>query len=286
MPAARGTCHTGMIEMNLLWLRSGVTILLAALCTFAQATLVFAINEGVTYRVPADEIRARYAAIAADLSKLLRQPVQIEPVGPYPLLRKGLADKAYDIAMVHPAHLSIQAIKNSGYKLIAVTKGFQQYSANFLVNADSPLKTLADLKGLKLGAPDEDSITSWMVRATLRDALGDASQVSYVYTRYQDAVPFFIENSLTPAGATAAGSVIKAWQAKGGKVLAKSKAVPIKHIIVSPTLPADLAEKLRDYLLALDASDEGKKKLEPTKYTGFATHDEADMLAIGKWLGL
>ncbi len=272
--------------MNLLWLRSGIAVLLTLLCSFAQATLVFAINEGVTYRVPADEIRARYAAIAADLSKLLRQPVHIEPVGPYPLLRKGLADKAYDIAMVHPAHLSIQAIKNSGYKLIAVTKGFQQYSANFLVNADSPLKSLADLKGLKLGAPDEDSITSWMVRATLRDALGDASQVSYVYTRYQDAVPFFIENSLTPAGATAAGGVIKAWEAKGGKVLAKSKPVPIKHIIVSPTLPADMADKLRDYLLALDASEEGKKKLEPTKYTGFVAYDEAAMLAIGKWLGL
>jgi phosphonate transport system substrate-binding protein len=272
--------------MKLLCLRSTVAVLLTTLASFAQATLVFAINEGVTYRVPAEEIRARYTAIAADLSKLLRQPVQIEPVGPYPVLRKGLADKAYDIAMVHPAHLSIQAMKNSGYKLIAVTKGYQQYSANFLVNADSPLKSLADLKGRKLGAPDEDSITSWMVRATLRDALGDSGQVSYVYTRYQDAVPFFVENSLTPAGATAAGSVIKAWEAKGGKVLAKSKPVPIKHIIVSPNLPPELADKVREYLLALDTTEDGKKKLEPTKYSGFAAHDEAAMLAIGKWLGL
>jgi phosphonate transport system substrate-binding protein len=269
---------------------SGVRAALAGLLTLAasvaQATLVFAINEGVTYRVPNDEIRAKYAMIAADLGKLLKQPVSIEPVGAYPTLRKGLAEKAYDIAMVHPAHLSIEAMKNSGYKLLVVTKGFQQYSANFLVNANSPLKSLADLKGRKLGAPDEDSITSWMVRATLRDALGDANQVSYVYTRYQDAVPFFVENSLTPAGATAAGSVIKAWEAKGGRVLAKSKPVPIKHIIVSPNLPPELADKLRDYLLALDATEDGKKKLEPTKYSGFAAHDEAAMLAIGKWLGL
>jgi phosphonate transport system substrate-binding protein len=271
--------------MNLI-VRSVVALALSALCSLAQATLVFAINEGVTYRVPAEEIRARYAGIAADLSRILRQPVQIEPIGAYPLLRKGLADKAYDIAMVHPAHLSIQAMKNSGYKLVAVTKGFQQYSANFLVNADSPIKSINDLKGRKLGAPDEDSITSWMVRATLRDALGDSGLVSYVYTRYQDAVPFFVENSLTPAGATAAGAVIKSWEAKGGKVLLKSKAVPIKHIIVSPNLPADMAVKVRDYLLSLDSSDEGRKKLEPTKYTGFAAYDEAEMLAIGKWLGL
>ena len=139
--------------MKLNGFRTGIAVLLATLSSFAQAALVFAINEGVTYRVPNDEIRAKYAAIAADLGKLLKQPVQIEPVGSYPVLRKGLADKAYDIAMVHPAHLSIQAIKESGYKLVAVTKGFQEYSANFLVNANSPLTSLADLKGRKLGAP-------------------------------------------------------------------------------------------------------------------------------------
>ena len=272
--------------MKLNWVRGAMTGLLALAASLAQANLVFAINEGVTYRVPNDEIRAKYAMIAADLSKLLKQPVSIEPIGAYPTLRKGLAEKAYDIAMVHPAHLSIEAIKKSGYKLVAVTKGYQEYSANFLVKADSPLKSLADLKGSKLGAPDEDSITSWMVRATVRDALGSANQVTYLYTRYQDAVPFFVENNFTPSGATAAGAVIKAWQAGGGKVLAKSRPVPIKHIIASPNLAPDLVEKLRDYLLALDTTEEGRKKLEPTKYSGFARYDEAAMLSIGTWLGL
>lgn len=272
--------------MNIPYLRVGASLMLAASCSLAQADLVFAVNEGVTYRVPNEEIRARYAAIAADLGKLLKQPVQIEPVADYPSLRKGLADKAYDLALVHPAHLSIEAIKKSDYKLLAVTKGFQDYKANFLVASDSPLKSLADLKGRKLGAPDEDSITSWMVRATIRDQVGDAKQVSYVYTRYQDAVPFFVENSLTPAGATASNAVIKAWKDKGGKVLATSKAVPIKHVIASPKLSAEQAQAVREYLLALDASDDGRKKLEPTKWKGFAAYDNAEMMALGSWLGL
>lgn len=248
--------------------------------------LVFAINEGVTYRVPAEEIRAKYALIAADLSKLLQQTVQIEPIGDYPSLRRGLADKTYDLAMVHPAHLSIGAIKQSGYKLVVVTKGFTGYAASFMVKADSPLKSLTDLKGMRLGAPDEDSITSWMVRATLRDALGDPKQVSFSYTRYQDAVPFFVENNLTHAGASASSAVVKDWVAKGGRVLAKSKAVPIKHVIASTALPAEQVEKVREYLLSLDASDEGKKKLAPTKYQGFERYDEAALLELGTWLGL
>lgn len=252
----------------------------------AHAELVFAINEGVTYRVPNEEIRARYAAVAADLGKLLGQPVAIEPVADYPTLRRGLADKTYDLAMVHPAHVSIEAMRKPGYKLLVVTKGWQDYTARFLVRADSPLKSLADLKGQRLGAPDEDSITAWMVRATLRDAIGGANNATLTYTRYQDAVPFFVENRLTVSGATASNGVVKAWQEKGGKVLASSKAVPIKHVIASPKLTAQQAELVREYLLALDTSEEGKKKLAPTKFQGFMRYDNAAMLALGAWLGV
>ncbi len=272
--------------MKLNFRRCGVALLLTAMSTLSHA-LVFAVNEGVTYRVPNEEIRLKYAAIAADLAKLLHQPVTIEPIAGYPQLRQGLADKAYDLAMVHPAHLSIVAIKHSGYRLVAVTKGFQEYTADFLVRADSPLKSLADLKGHRIGAPDEDSITAWMMRATLRDALGaDASKVGFVYTRYQDAVPFFVENNLTPSGVTAASSVIKAWLAKGGKVLARSRPVPIKHIIASPTMSTEDVNLVRDYLLGLDSTEEGRKKLAATKWKGFAAYDPAALMAIGTWLGL
>jgi phosphonate transport system substrate-binding protein len=259
---------------------------LAALAPSVHA-LVFAVNEGVTYRVPNEQIAARYAAIAADLSRLLKQPVTVEPVADYPSLRRGLAERSYDLAMVHPAHLSIVAIKRSGYRLVAVTKGYTEYRASFLVRADSPLRSLADLKGRRLGAPDEDSITAWMVRAVLRDALGrDAGTVATTYTRYQDAVPFFVENRLTHAGASASTAVVKAWEAQGGKLLARSRPVPIKHVLASPALDAEALQRVRDYLLSLDESEDGRRKLEPLKYTGFAPYDEAELMKIGAWLGL
>ena len=273
--------------------RAACVILLAALfsgAAMAAPPLVFAVNEGVTYRVPSEEIRGRYAAIAVDLSKILKQPVTIEPIGDYNTLRKGLADKSFDLAMVHPAHVSIQAIKQSGYRLVAVTKGYQNYTAQLLARSDSPLAALTDLKGRTLGAPDEDSITAVMVRATLRDAqveLGAApQQLRMTYTRYQDAVPFFVENKLTAAGATASNAIVKAWVAGGGKVIGKSRAVPIKHIIASPKLTEEQLASVREYLTSLDASDEGRKKLTLTKYTGFERYDEAALLALGTWLGL
>ncbi|OYU25924.1 MAG: phosphate ABC transporter substrate-binding protein [Burkholderiales bacterium PBB2] len=261
-------------------------LLTSVLCAPAWAAhaLSFAVNEGVSYRVPLSEIRSRYEGIAADLSKLLRQPVTIEPIGDYPTLRQGLADKRWELALVHPAHISIAAIRDQGYSLLAVTKGFTGYKASFLVRSDSTLKSLAELKGQRLGAPDEDSITSMMVRATLRDNGVVPKQMEITYTRYQDAVPFFVENRLTHAGATASNALVKDWQEKGGKVLAASKAVPIKHIIASPQLSAEQVEKVRAYFLALDSSEDGRKKLEPTKWKGFEAYDQAALLKLGVWL--
>ena len=252
----------------------------------AAHAFTLAINEGVTYRVGNDEIRARYAAIAADLTKIVGQPVKVEPVSDYPTLRKGLAEKKYDLALVHPAHISIGAMKSSGYQLVAVTKGFENYSARFLVRADSPLKTLADLRGRKLGAPDEDSITSWMVRATMRDVLGGVDKVTMTYTRYQDAVPFMVEHTFTQSGATASGAVVKQWEAAGGKVLAQSRPVPIKHIIAGPAVPPDVADKLREYFVGLDSTEAGRKKLEALKVQGYRAFDAAALMALGAWLGL
>lgn len=275
------------MEWFRLWVKQagvvlGVTALLAG--GSAVQALSFAVNEGVTYRVSNAEIAARYAGMAADLSKLLQQPVTIEPVSDYKSLRQGLAEKRWELALVHPAHVSIQAMRNSGYRLVAVTKGFTDYKAGFMVRADAPWTQLTDLRGQHLGAPDEDSITSVMLRATLRDLKMSAPQVRITYTRYQDAVPFFVENYLTHAGVTASGAVLKAWQAKGGKILGYTRPVPIKHVIASPSLSAEQFEKVQSYLTALDASEEGRKKLEPTKWKGFARFEQAEMMKLGEWL--
>jgi len=262
-----------------------VGALAVSLATASQA-LVFAVNEGVTYKVSPVEIQARYAGIAADLTKLLNEKVTIEPVGEYRTLRTGLAEQRWDLVLVHPAHISIAALKSHEYQLVAVTKGFTGYKASFLVRADSDLKSLSEVQKLRLGAPDEDSITSVMVRATLRDQGVDASKMAITYTRYQDAVPFFLDNQLTHLGATASSAVVKAWQDKGGKVLTASKPVPIKHVLASSKLGSDKIEKIKNYLLNLDASDAGRKSLEPTKWKGFEAYDQAQMLKLGEWLGI
>lgn len=273
-------------NMNFFQLISALVLTLSAAHSIAQdAPLVFAVNEGVTYRVNPVATIERFRGLSEDLSKLLKRPVKIQPVTDYKELAIGLGEQRYDLAYVHPAHHSIRAITKSGYSLIAVTKGFTEYRASFLVRGDSQLKTMADLKGKKLGAPDEDSITSVIMRATMRDSVG-AQTVDATYVRLQDAVPFMVENKMVSAGVTAARAVVKDWQDKGGRVIGTSKPVPIKHLIASSKLPEAQRAQIASYFLGLEQSSEGKKRLESLNVAGFLEYDQTALVGIGKWLGI
>jgi phosphonate transport system substrate-binding protein len=247
--------------------------------------LVFGINEGVTYRISASEVRERFREIADDLTKILKRPVRIEYMDEYVQMGTDLEATRYDLAYVHPAHYAIRAIGKAHYRLVAVTKGYTDYRASFLIRKDATYQSLADPGIHQVGMPDSDSITAWIVRATLRDALGpSAKNLRLRYTRYQDAVPFMVDYGFAEVGATAASAVIKEYTAKGGKIMMQSRPVPIKELIASPGLSAQDFGHIQQYFLGLEASDEGQRRLAKLGYKGFTTYDENALISLGRWL--
>ena len=251
----------------------------------APQPLVFGINEGVTYRISASEVRERFREIADDLAKQLKRPVRIEYMDEYVQMGKDLEAARYDLAYVHPAHYAVRAIDKAHYRLVAVTKGYIEYRASFLMRGDATYASLADPAIKQVGMPDADSITAWMVRATLRDALGPrAKTLRLRYTRYQDAVPFMVDYGFAELGATAASAVIKEYTDKGGKILFKTKPVPIKQLIASPNVPAQDFAHIQQYFLNLEATEEGQRRLAKLGYKGFTSFDERQLIELGHWL--
>jgi ABC-type phosphate/phosphonate transport system substrate-binding protein len=247
--------------------------------------LVFAVTEGVTYQATPKEIRDRFAPVAEVLSQALRRNVRTVLVPAYDDLRAGLARQEFDVAFVHPAHVSMAEIKAGRYKAAAWTVGFTDYTVSLMMKPDQPLKAMGDLRGRTLVTPDPDSITAVMVRAMFREEkLG--SDVKVVTTRYQDAVPFYLEHGFAQVGATAAKGVVKSWTDKGGKVLTHSRPVPIKQFIVSTRVSATDQERIREALLNMNDTKQGRIALSIVGYRGFAAPApdiEANTIA---WLGL
>lgn len=260
----------------------------------AQQTITFAVNEGVTYRGN-DNARQNYKAIADDLSKQLKMKVNVEIVTDYAALEKGLASKTYDLAFIHPTHIALAPVKRGEYTLAAVSKAHTGYKASFLSKVNAPVATPADLgktlaSGSKpVGAPDPNSITTWLIKATLRDAAAASKTNSppLKFTRYQESIPYMVENGFVDVAATASEAIVKDWTAAGGKVIASSRAVPIKNLIVANSLGKDNIDTIRSYFVELANSAEGQAKLEKINLKqGFITYDQNNYVAIAAWLGL
>jgi len=267
---------------------------LAAGARAQQPELVFAVTEGVTYQATPKEIRDKFAPIAQVIATATGRRVRTVLVPAYDDARAGLKAQEFDVAFLHPAHVPMAEIKAGRYKAVAWTQGFTEYTASMLMNADQPLKSIEDLKGRTVVTPDPDSITAWMVRAMFRAEnlqttnARDPSPttVRVITTRYQDAVPFYVQYGFAQVGATAAKAVAKDWTDKGGKIVLSSRPVPIKQWIVSTKVPADEVEKIRGVLLGVAQSDAGKQALGTLGYKGFVPASHDDELKAIAWLGL
>lgn len=260
-----------------------------------QGDLVFAVTEGVTYQATPKEIRDKFAPIAQVIATATGRRVRTVLVPAYNDLRAGLLTQEFDVAFVHPAHVSMAEIKAGRYKAVAWTTGYTEYTASMLMTPGQPYKSMADLKGRTVVMPDPDSITAWMVRAMFRtekipvvEGRGDPvlNTVRIITTRYQDAVPFYLENNFAQVAITAANSVVKGWTEKGGKVLGKSRPVPIKQFIVSTAMPAAEQQKVRDALIGLREAKGGPAALETVGYKGFVPPNRDVENAVIAWLGL
>ncbi len=248
--------------------------------------LVIGVTEGVTYKATDSQIEAKFEPIAEALGKALKQPVTIKILSSYRDAREALKQGQVDLAFVHPAHVAFEATKGGSYKTLAWTAGFTEYKVSFLCKDLQAISNWKEVAGKSLVMPDPDSITSVITRAMLREQGLQEGAVKTTNTRYQDAVPFYVQNGFAVYGATASAGVVKAWKSGGGKTCAESRAVPIKQWLASSRLDANAVATARDTLLGLGQSEGGKRALATSTYSGFVAPSADVEKTLMTWLGI
>lgn len=248
-----------------------------------ETEAILAINEGVTYQ-DAGTPSERYKPLLEMLSKELKRPVRIKTVTRYSEFDKDLAAGRYELVFIHPAHVGLQAVQRGNYHGLATAKGFTGYRARLMVPKDSPITKVEDLQGKKIGVPSIESITTAMFTAHLKEHKFSEPEKAYQATRYQDAVPFMIENGFVQAGVTGSGAVAKSWTDKGGRILIETPAVPIKQFLISDKIDSTTRKRIQALLLTLSDTPTGKMALEKIGIPGFLPWDDKLMNEAGQRL--
>lgn len=251
----------------------------------AEERLIFAVNEGGAANADAAEILFRYQELGEVVEKALRAPVAIVNARGRDRLKANLKSHAYALLLARPNDVPAEAVRDFGYRPVASAK--EPYQTIFIVVKNSPLKTIADVKGKTILTPDQYSNMWRAANAMLRDNKIDMSREAVRAMRDQAAIAWSLENGFFDVGVVnSASGVGRSWEKNGGRVIARSRDQINMPLIASPKLSAAQVERLRAAVIALDSSDAGRAILKKIGLpAGFKETPREAFLDFLTWLG-
>jgi phosphonate transport system substrate-binding protein len=221
-----------------------------------QAPLVL----GVHPYLPHDEIITRFTPLADYLSRHIGRPVEVRVGRTYNEHISAIGGNAIDIAYMGPAPY-VEMVKKYGKKpLLArqVIDGNPYLKGEIVVRRDSPLRTLADLRGKCFLFGDVNSTMSYILPQRMLEGAGvPLSRLgSYRSLEGHKNVALAVLAGSCDAGAVKS-EVFREYEPKGLRALAELPLV-VDHVFVANTrLPASLVAKLRTLFIKLNELPEG-----------------------------
>lgn len=253
----------------------------------AEATqqLIFAVNEGASGGVDAADIARRYNNLKEVIERSTKTSLTLVAVRDANMLRKALQTGAYALVLSRPVDTLAVAVRDYGYQPVVMAK--EDGQAYFIVPKDSPIRSLADLKGKKIVTPEQGSYMWHIINAVLRDNKITAADVERKTMRDQAAIGWSVNSGFFDAGVVASFSGVgRGWEKQGGRIVAKSRNVPVTPLIASQAFSAVQVARMRSALVALDSTEAGAAMMKSIGITGFREAEASSLIELLDWLGI
>jgi phosphonate transport system substrate-binding protein len=246
--------------------------------------LIFAVNEGGSGNLDATEILLRYEEFMRIAEKALGARLTLVAVRDIQALQRSLETSAYALVLARPADMLAQAVRDYGYSPVAVSR--EPAYCMFIVPKDSPLKSIADVRGKRIVTPDRYAYMWRIAFAMLRDNRIAMGKENVRSMRDQAAIAWSMENSFFDVGVVASFSAAgRTWEKRGGRVIATSPEVPNTPVIASKKISAAQVARLSETLIALDSTEEGKAVLKKINVAAFKPTSAKVFIDLLDWLG-
>lgn len=242
----------------------GLTLSTLPDTTGADDTLIL----GVHPYLPPKELIKRFEPLASYLGKAIGQPVEVRIGRNYDDHIEAAGKDRVDIAFMGPVSY-IKLVERHGMKPILArleTNGLPTFRGTIVVRKDSPLNSLAELKGKRFAFGDPDSTMSHLVPEYMLLMAGvrrkDLAEYRFL-GGHQNVVLAVLAGDFD-AGAVK-DEVFQQYESKGLRALADTPAFSDHVFVTRATLPADTVQSLRAALLRLKSLPEGAAIMQSIK---------------------
>jgi len=240
--------------------------ILACLMFFASATVSAQepLKLGVHPYLSASDLVKRFNPLAEYLGRKLKQPVTIEVANTYDTHIQKIGQGALDIAFMGPASYVILTSQYGKRPIVAAfaTREGKVFHGHIMTRKNSPITSLRQLKGTHFVFGDRDSTMShfvprWMLLKSGID-VKDFSNATFVANH--DNISLGILAGTFDAGAVKEEIFLK-YEPQGLRSLARSPAIADHVFVVREGLPAKTVQSIRQALLGITKTEEGRRIL-------------------------
>ncbi|MFV2055159.1 MAG: phosphate/phosphite/phosphonate ABC transporter substrate-binding protein [Thiohalomonadales bacterium] len=215
------------------------------------------------------ELEKMYAPIAADYANTLGQNVQFMTSSTYKSFMKNLDNELYDIVFVQPFDYVAIADKY-GYLPIATRN--KPLPAILVVNPNSSIKTIADLKGKTIALPPSVAAMSYLIKDYLMEnGLNPETDVTIMHYRSHGSCMQKVLIKIADACGTAPPA-LRFFQAKMKttlQIIAKTKSIPSSIFAIHPRVAKEHRQKLIKQITSWNKTSKGKQLLKGAKVEFF-----------------
>jgi len=198
-----------------------------------------------------------------------------------PEFERELSKGSFDFVYANPYHV-LREESRQGY--IPLVRDKTPLRGILVVARDSSFKTPADLDGQQMAIPSFNALgASLLLRADLAQLF--KVKVNPVNVKTHSSVYLYVANGLIPAG----GGVEKTLQEQEPavrdllRVLYTTREMPSHPIAAHPRVPLKVQQAVRQAIMALDGSEEGRKLLREVPIQAVVPASMKDYAPMRDW---
>ena len=210
-----------------------------------------------------------YAPVSNELSKSINHKIKFRTSSSFKKFLSKLKSEYYDVALIQPFWYPI-AVDKKGY--IPLLKMKEPFVSLIMTLNDSPIRSVADLKGKVIATPPAFVPVVHMARrALIKQGLVPGKDITFKAFKSVDSCfqQVLIGKASACVAPPFAPAIFEKVMGVKLKTILKSQGIPNLALVIHPRVPAAHRVKIKKSILSWTHSEKGKDLLENMQTEGF-----------------